>query len=253
MQMTQLVRNLGRNDVKIIGRDSFLITMFIYMMGMAVVMRFGLPWLNTYLAEDNTLPNEPMAMTFADVYPMIVAFIAIFLGAVMVGMIFGFVLLDEKDDNTIKAILVTPVPLNQYVSYRVGVPAIIAFFCIIAEVLLINQALVPLWQLLLIAAGASLTAPITALFFATFAENKVQGFAMTKFAGMAGMVIMLGWFVAEPLQWLFGLFPPFWISKAYWLALEGNNFWWMALLVGIVLQAGLIVWLVQRFNTAAYK
>jgi fluoroquinolone transport system permease protein len=253
MQMTQLVRNLGRNDVKIIGRDSFLITMFIYMMGTAVALRFGLPWLNTYFAENGVLPNESLAMTFAEVYPMIVAFISIFLGAMMVGMIFGFVLLDEKDDNTIKAMLVTPVPLNQYVSYRVGVPAIIAYLCIVAEVLLINQALIPLWQLLLIAVGAALTAPITALFFATFADNKVQGFAMTKFIGTAGMIIMLAWFVAEPVQWLFGLFPPFWISKAYWMALDGNNFWWLALLVGIVLQAGLIVWLVRRFNTAAYK
>ena len=58
----------------------------------------------------------------------------------------------------------------------------------------------------------------------------------------------LGWFVAEPWQWLFGLLPPFWISEIYWMALEGNGLWWVALVAGIVLQVGLIVLLVQRFD-----
>lgn len=107
----------------------------------------------------------------------------IFLGAVLIGMIFGFVLVEEKDDNTINAMLVTPLPLNQYLAYRVGMPAGIAFVEVIVAALITNLAVPPLWQLVLIAAGASLAAPITGLYFAAFAENKVQGLALTKFVG----------------------------------------------------------------------
>ncbi len=117
----------------------------------------------------------------------------------------------------------------------------------------INQALLPLWQMILIAAGGALTAPIVSLFLATFAENKVQGFAYSKFGGVSGWTIMIGFFVAEPFQWLIGLYPPFWISKAYWMALEGTELWWAALLVGIVSQAGLIALLVKRFVKVAYR
>jgi len=132
-------------------------------------------------------------------------------------------------------------------------PLWLALVAILGELLFINQALLPLWQLLLITAGAALIAPIITLFFATVAENKVAGFAYSKFAGISGMVIMISYFVPEPWQWLMGLFPPFWICKAYWMAHAGANLWWVALAVGIVLQVGLIGWFMDRFGKVAYR
>ncbi len=252
MHMTQLVHKLGRNDVRLIRRDSFLIFMLAFVVIIAVMLRYGMPWLNNYLAANGVMPGDNIAISLADVYPMLVAYMALYTGALLVGSIFGFVLLEEKDDNTIKAMLVTPVPLQQYVLYRVGIPAILASGIILAMMLFINQALVPLRQLLILSAGAALTAPIISLYYATFAENKVQGFAMSKFAGIAGWTIVLGWFTPEPWQWLLGIFPPFWISKAYWMALAGNGWWWGVWIAGIVLQAGLIYLLMQRFNRVAY-
>ena len=253
MQMTQLVRTLGRSDAKLIGRDRFPLFMFGFIVYIIVVLRFLLPWANDYLAENGILPNESFSLSLADFYPMIVAYMAIFTGAMMVGTIVGFMLLDEKDHNTLKAMLVTPVRFQQYALYRVGLPAVLAFVIVVAMVLGINQALVPWWQLLLIAAGASLLAPMTTLFFALMAENKVQGFAYAKFTGISGWIIMGGWFIPGPWQWLLGVFPPFWISKAYWLAFAGSSWWWPTLIVGVLLQLGLIYWLAQRFNKVVYR
>ncbi|MGB0386215.1 MAG: hypothetical protein ACPGWR_15510 [Ardenticatenaceae bacterium] len=253
MQIRQLVLKFGRNDVKLIGRDHFLVLMLFFVLYIAIALRFGLPWLDGYLAENGILPSESVPMSLAHFYPLLVGYMAVFQGALIAGTIFGFALLDEKDDDTIKAMLVTPVPFTHYVMYRVAVPIVLAFFTVIAMVLFIGQALIPLWQLILISTGASLTAPIATLFYGIFAENKVQGFAMAKFVGIAGGTILLGWFVDEPLQWLFGLFPPFWISKAYWMAYYGHNLWWLALIVGILLQTALIYLLIQRFNKVAYR
>ena len=253
MQTTHLVRTLGRNDVKLIGRDRFLLMIFGFALYIAVVLRYGLPWLDAYLADNGVLPSETLALSLADFYPLIVVFMAVFQGAMMSGVIFGFMLLDEKDDNTIKAMLVTPVPLNHYVLYRVMLPSLLGFVLVVGMVLFINQVLLPLWQLLLIAAGASLVAPIAALFYAIFAENKVQGFAVAKFAGLIGYLVVLAWFVPEPWQWLVGLFPPYWICKAYWMALDGHGLWWLALLAGVVLQLGLVQVMVHRFKKVAYR
>lgn len=129
----------------------------------------------------------------------------------------------------------------------------IAFFLVIGAVLITNIAVPPLWQLALLAAGASLAAPITALYFATFAENKVQGLALAKFASAAGSLIPLAWFTPEPFQFLLGLFPPYWVSKAYWLALAGNPLWPAALALGVVLQAALIAALTRRFSKVIYR
>jgi len=252
MKMMQLARKLYKNDFKLILRDRFMIFMFLFVILITFVLRFGLPWFNTYLAESGLLPNQKFAMSLADFYPLLVAFFAIFQGALISGTIFGFAFLDEKDDKTIKAMLVTPIQLDHYILYRVITPAIFAFFVVFAQVLLINQALIPLWQLFFIAIGASLTAPIASLFYAVFAENKVQGFAMAKIAGVIGWIILFAWFVPVPSQWLFGIFPPFFISKAYWIALEGNSFWPVALIFGIIAQIGLIILLAKRFKTLAY-
>lgn len=248
MRWTTSFRRLARNDTRLIGRDSFLLYLFVYIDLIAVVLRFALPYLNAHLAESGLLP-----FPLSDWYPMIAAYFFVFLGAGMAGMIFGFVLLEERDDNTLKALLVTPLPLWQYVAYRVGVTMAIAFFEVIGAVLITGVAVPPLWQLAILAAGASLTAPIALLCVATFAENKVQGLALTKFVGTAGFLIPLAWFTPEPFQFLFGLFPPYWISKAYWLALAGNPWWLAAWATGILLQTALIVLLTRRFRRAAYR
>lgn len=253
MQMTELIGKLGRNDFRLIRRDSFLIFMFCFVLVIGVVLRFGLPWLDAYLAENGILPNETVSLRMAHFYPLMVAFMALYQGSLITGTIFGFMLLDEKDDNTIKALLVTPVPISRYLFYRVGLPTILAFLFILALVLFINQALIPMWQLVLISAGAALASPIASLFFAIFAENKVQGFAYGKFVSIAGWIVLLGWFVSEPWQWLFGLFPPFLISKAYWMAFEGQGLWWVSLLAGIVLQLGVLVVMARWFGKVAYR
>ncbi len=254
MQMTELVRKLGPNDARLFRRDSFLIFMAGYAVIIALVLRFGLPWLSNYLTDNNVLNSETFIASLSELYPMFITYMGIFtLGGVMVGTIFGFLLLDERDDNTIKAMLVTPIPVSHYAVYRVALPTVISAFAIIMTLLVINQALLPIWELVLVAGCGSLAAPIIALFYATFAANKVEGFAFAKFVGLGGFLIILAWFVPEPFQFLFGLFPPFWTSKAYWLALDGNGLWIVALMIGIIAQLGAIYWLVQRFIKVAYR
>ncbi|MEL6526209.1 MAG: hypothetical protein AAFQ07_10920, partial [Chloroflexota bacterium] len=130
--MTQLVRKLSQNDVKLIGRDSFLMTMMIYVFVLATILRFLLPWGSDYLAENGILPNESLDVTLADMYPAVIAFFALFLGALLLGIVFGFMLLDEKDDNTLTAMMMTPVSLDQYMLYRIGIPTVLGFFGVLA-------------------------------------------------------------------------------------------------------------------------
>ena len=56
--------------------------------------------------ETGIMPGDTLKMSLSDVYPMLVAYMALYTGAMLVGTDFGFVLLDEKDQNTLKAMLV---------------------------------------------------------------------------------------------------------------------------------------------------
>ena len=248
MQSKQFAIHLVCNDLRLIRRDQTLISMASFALLIAVVLRWLLPWMNDYLAEQGILPNQSTTMRLADIYPMLVTFFALFNGAQLSGAIFGFLLLDEKDQKTIEAVRVAPISMTQFLTCRVMLPSVLAFFFCVLMILVIDQALLSAWQVVLISISASLLAPIMALFLANFAENKVQGFAIAKFAGIAGWSILLGWFVAEPTQWLFGLFPPFLVSKSYWMALDGSAWWWPVLGLSFALQLLMVAGLVVRFR-----
>lgn len=248
MNLSRYIYVAGGNDAKLLRRDHFLIFMFVFGIIIAMALRYVLPWLDSYLFEAGVMPGDVTGLRFSDVYPMIIPYMTVYTGATLVGAIYGFMLLDERDDHSIISMMVTPVSINRFISYRIGSAALLAFLMIIIMLYCVNIALLPTWQILLMAAGGSLTAPIAALFYATVAENKVQGFAYGKFAGVAGWAIIIGWFIGDPLQWLFGLFPPFLISKAYWMALTGQNLWWLALILGMVLQIVVIGILIKQFN-----
>ena len=252
MTVTHLVQKLGRNDAKLIWRDSLLLVLLAFTVVIAASLHYLLPWLDGYLAANGTLPNAKYDTRLADHFPLIVGFFTLFQGGTISGAIFGFALLDEKENDTLTAMLVTPVPFRQYIGYRVALPTLLGVIIIAGMMWGIGLALVPWWQVLLLAAGGSLGAPIAALFYVTFAENKVQGFAMSKFISIAGWIILIAWFVDEPWQWLFGLFPPYWICKAHWMALGGDPFWWAALLLGVALHLAALAWFVRRFQRVAY-
>jgi fluoroquinolone transport system permease protein len=248
MNINRFIYTTGGNDVKLLGRDRFLPFMFLFGLMLAGALRYILPWIDGNLAAGGIMPGSLTEMRFSDFYPLAVAHMVIYSGASLVGAIYGFMLLDERDNHTITSMMITPISLNCFVMYRIGSCILLSFFMIMAMVYITGIALLPVWQMLMIAAAASLAAPILAIFYATVAENKVQGFAYAKFGGIAAWTILIGWFIADPWQWLFGVFSPFLISKAYWMALGGDSLWWLALGLGIVLQSALIGWQVQCFK-----
>ncbi|MGH1342531.1 MAG: hypothetical protein ACRBN8_13305 [Nannocystales bacterium] len=251
--MTSIVSILGhllRNDARLIARDKMLGTMTVVVLCMGVGMRYGLPAVDAALASSGVMPSASSSLRFSDTYPAFAVFIALWQGANFPGIVFGFVLLGEKEDNTLEAMRVTPLSLKRYAGYRVAVSAVAAFVIIVYLALSMGIAQLPLLQLLPFAAGASLTAPLSLLAYATFADNKIQGLAYTKFGGLAGLLILVGYFVPGPWQWLLGVFPPFLVAKGYWMALEGNVAAVAPLLIGVVLQLVLIRVLLRRLNAA---
>ncbi|WP_299946845.1 hypothetical protein [uncultured Microbulbifer sp.] len=248
MKQTPLAIRLGRNDLRLIGRDQLLISMFVFALLLSLALRYGLPWLNEYLSQHGVMPGELVDRPLYSYYPPILAHMILYNGAALVGTVFGFLLLGEKDDRTWCAMLVTPVSPLSYLGYRVAATSAFGFLIVASMLAVTHQGRLGLWQLPVLAVGAALTAPIVALFITVTAENKVQGFAVAKFVSLAGGIIVLGWFVAEPWQWLFGLFPPFLVSKAYWMAWNDATDWWVTVCLAIVMQGIMTMWLSHRIT-----
>ena len=128
------------------------------------------------------------------------------------GLIFGFVVLDEKEDRTLDAMAVTPVALVDYMLWRSLLSWALGFGVTLAQMLFVGPALeqtgtdaaaLPgVLPLIGLCALAGLGAPLFMLFLAATASDKVQGFAMAKFIGLGGLLILVGWFLPSPLDWL---------------------------------------------------
>jgi len=238
---------LLRNDLRLIARDPLLVMLSCLVLVLGAVCRFVLPVLDASLAENGIMPSGTTPLRFSDTYPLWVAFIGLWQAALMPGTIFAFLLLDEKEDRTLAAMRVTPVPLRSYLGYRALLPAVLGFVFALVLVPAIGHAPIAPGRLVVLAACACVTAPLTTLLIARFAHDKVQGFALTKFGGVAGLIILFGWFVPEPWQWGLCAFPPFAVAKSFWLAVADTPFWWVPAVLGALAQLLAIGALLRRF------
>ncbi len=110
---------------------------------------------------------------------------------------------------------------------------------------LVRTGVVPL---MLMSLGAAPLAPLFALFLASLAGNKVEGFALMKASGILFLPPVLAYFVPDPLQWAFGVVPTYWQLKAFWLQRSGGAAYLALLAIGLGYQALLLVLLLRRFR-----
>lgn len=247
-----LINNL-KNQFKLIRRDIILITLGVFVIYLAVVLKFLLPWLNNYLEIQGFLPNRTVMNSLSHYYPLILSFLIIYTGAMLGGGILGFLILTEKDDNTLKAMLVTPISPKQYIQSRIIASAGITFLIIMFIYYVVNLQLLSFVDMILISLGGATTAPLIMLFLAILADSKLQGLGYGKFLSFGGFLIIISWFIKEPIQWIFGLFPPYWISKAYWVALDGQRVWYIYLFTGIILQIIITIFASKQFIKRVYR
>lgn len=236
-------RALLSADLRNIRRDTLLRFLLLYPLLIGLALRFLIPFV------------EPRLRSLYDIhplYPLLVSFFGLVIMPALGGLVIGFLLLDERDAGTLTALQVTPLPMRTYLGYRVLFPMIWSVLAVYIIVPLMG--LLPLQPLALLplALLASLAAPIFALIFISFAANKVQGLALMKAISLFMAGPFIAWFVPEPWQYLFGIFPTYWPLKAYWEMAAGNSPWpWLA--IGLIVNLAYLIPLLARVNHSLYR
>lgn len=238
MSVHRLV-SLVRLDLANVRRDRLLWWTAVGPLLLALLLRFGFPSFSAWLARRHGVdlgPYHGLVMSFFLMTP-----------PAMVGMIVGFLLLDERDDRTLAALAVTPLPLGHYLAYRVAAPLLAGIAGTLLCYPLAGLAPIPFAPLGAIASLAALTGPITALFLASFAANKVAGFALVKIVNLVNILPVWAFFVAPQHQFAAGFVPAFWPMKALWQASSGQDWRWAALL-GLAVNLAFLGALLARFK-----
>lgn len=207
---------LARADSRLLWRDPLLGWVLLLPIGLAVVLRLGIPRVSEAL----------LAATGFDLAPYLPLVMGGYLMTApgIVGMVVGFLLLDERDARTLTALRVTPLSMRRYLAYRVALPLLVGTASTLLGYPLTGINQLPLSTLSALAFVAGLSAPLLALVLATVAPNKVAGFAVVKVLNGLNLLPIAAFFVPVPLQYVAGLLPTYWPMRALWSAAAGEPY-----------------------------
>lgn len=181
-------------DARGLGRDGMLATLAVFPLVLALITRLAA----------GEIPVEYIQVYLAPA--------ALLVGPGLLGTIFGFLLIEEREQRTWLLLRVVPLRQSALVGYLVGTTTSFATVVVVLSALVYGLPPVQLASFAVLVVASALTAPLLALALGTVAENKIQGFAMAKLMGvfpmLPGLVFVMpgAW-----LQWLLAWNPYYWI------------------------------------------
>jgi fluoroquinolone transport system permease protein len=234
------VRALASADIRVLWRDPLLKWLLILPLLLAGLLRVLLPTARDALLDSTNVDLVPY-------YPLVVGGYLVNSSGI-VGMVIGFLLLDERDSRTLSALRVTPLSMRHYLAYRIALPVLAGTVSTLVGYPLIGVIPLSTPALLAIAMAAAPTAPLLALILATAAPNKVAGLALVKVLNVVNLLPLAAFFVPRPAQFVAGVIPTYWPMRALWSAAAGEGYnWFLAIgLASSVVAVGLTSYLFER-------
>jgi fluoroquinolone transport system permease protein len=211
-----LFRALIYTDSRLLWRDPLLGRILALPIGLALLLRPLIPRVQEGLLAGTGFDLTPYHPLVMGGYLMT--------APGMVGMVVGFLFLDERDARTLTALRTTPLSMRQYLAYRVALPLLLGTASTLIGYPLTGLTPLAPSSLLPIAIVAGFSAPLLTLVLAIAAPNKVAGFAVVKVMNAVNLLPVAAYFVPRPLQFIAGIFPPYWPMRALWSAAAGESY-----------------------------
>ncbi len=201
--MLKRISSLLFGDFRLISRDPMLYVLFAAPVMTVLIIRFGMPVVSSLLVQHlqfNLLPFLPFINTFLAL-----------IQAMLAGMLFGFIALDERDEGVIAAISVTPVARSGYIYYRLVIAAL--FSMLFFSIVMAGGGYVQLsfFRMSLMTLIASVNGAFYLLFLASTADNKVEGLALSKLGGLVFFAPIAGFFLPPVWRFPMMVFPTYWV------------------------------------------
>jgi fluoroquinolone transport system permease protein len=199
------VAALLRRDLRGIYRDGFLVMMSLYTLGIAAVTRLLVQWIEIEHIELYVAPFIPVT------------------ASALIGLVFGFALIEERESKT--WLLMRVVPINQTTLTAYWIAAVSGFCMVVSFVSAAIYGLAPAaWGgFVLLTVATSVGAPLVMLLLGALATNKIAGMAVGKIIS-SSMLLLIGIFVL-PVQWHVALmwYPGYWIYLGLLRAYAGPH------------------------------
>lgn len=191
-----------------------------------------------------------------ETYPVLIDYKEVFVmwacmqSATMFGFIYGFLILEEKEENLLRALRIMPVPTSMLIFIRQSVGILISTLVNISilewgGVLPSNPGIY-----LLIALQMSLLAPLFMLLLTVLAKTRMEGLAQMKIYNLIFISPGIIFFIPMKALHSFALVPTYWSFRAIETSLTSS--WNPWLWGGFVFYFGLLYLLNRIFSKKVF-
>nr|WP_155671101.1 hypothetical protein [Ornithinibacillus caprae] len=229
---------MALTDWKNIKRDPLLIFSMLGPLLLAVLARIGLPELDRLL-------NQYMSFNFQAHFLIIISLVLL-MTPLMIGMLFGFIILDERDEGILLYYSITPLTKVGYLYGRLLVPMGLTFILSFMIVLIQGVVQIDVFSFVPVAILLALQTPIITMIMSTLASNKVEGLALTKVINLCILVPLIDYVFTNPMVKLVMLFPVYWPVSM--LINMNSSYYWYQFLIGVMVTFLWFILLKNKFQ-----
>ncbi len=246
-----LVARVEKNDAVpgLLQRSGELILLFEGNEPQAII-EAGQAALTAVTVSDNPIVFEARSIgESASLFQRILVLSLIMLALLLGGVASGFNIIDEKDTRAVNALAVSPLGRQRYIVARALGAIVIASLVTVGTALILVGAAIN--YLMLLAAIAVSVLIITAMTLAVggFANNQVSAIAVIKVLMPLYLALPItSLFIPGRWQFIFYPFPNYWqfqMFKTLFFEPEGGSSIWLAMILTVVLSAGLLFLLIK--------
>ena len=172
-----------------------------------LAIRFGMPLLEKTLMGFNGSPFVLLPyyglfhFFFASLSPAMVCFIA------------AMVMLEERDEQIDRYLIVTGLGRKEYFASRIVIPALLAFAVTAVLLPLFNLTALSAAEIFFFSLTGTVQGVLMALLTVSFSSNKLEGMAATKLSLLMIFGAVVPFFVPSPVRFFFAFLPSFWMGK----------------------------------------
>jgi hypothetical protein len=200
--MIQII--LFKNDIKQIVRDPIMALLLVAPLLLIIVFKilevFLIPFLATNTGFDIT-PYNAYILSFV-----------LLINSGMLGIVTGFMMLDERDDNIAQLLEITPLGRSGYLLNRLLFASLLSVVYCFVSFSVFNMVELSFGSIVFLSFLAAIYTAIIGLLIYSGAEDKVKGLTFAKGLNSLVLFAFTDLFSLTWLTILSWFFPPYWIT-----------------------------------------
>lgn len=232
------ILTLVKGDIKNIKRDLILFATIFGGFGMALFLRFVIPIVSKTLLEKVEFNLSPY-------YPLIIG-VALLIIPMLIGVMTGFMLLENKEEGMFSYYSITPLGKEKYILYRLALPILLNLIISMFTLYFSNLIEIEIFKGTLLILMASLEGVILALVLVNFCQNRVDGLALSKVIGFFFIIPVIDRCIDFKFNFILGISPTYWVPKGIQLA-DSSKFY-LIIILGFLIHILFAVILYRRLN-----